>query len=353
MFSIVSSRYTLALQFVFMATNAVGILLGTVYNAQTPDLYPGNAHHSIGWIVTWVVSAQVLIGLVGKVAGRFEMHRRGASEEHHHFLRVPSQISDPRSGAHEHGHRLSDDSGQSAETRTESLRSNSVSTAYDEDGPSMPSPYKEFDDECPDLEAMPTSLQSPRLSSFASKLHTAVSLRAWKYIDLVYKIVDRIILPFGFIAFATGIITYARFFVRLRVVSQDNQVGSILLTNAQEGINVFGGLAHWIKGGVFFWLGLFNLGRWSGSFAELGWAWNARPKQANNKRRPSAEFVESALIFFYGSTNVFLEHLGRWGGEWSPQDLEHISITILFIGGGLVSRGVVTGKIKSRNEAHH
>jgi len=52
---------------------------------------------------------------------------------------------------------------------------------------------------------------------------------------------------------------------------------------------------------------------------------------------PSAEFVESFLIFFYGSTNVFLEHLGGWGGEWSSVDLEHISITIMFFGGGLVS----------------
>jgi hypothetical protein len=48
--------------------------------------------------------------------------------------------------------------------------------------------------------------------------------------------------------------------------------------------------------------------------------------------------VESALIFFYGSTNVFMEHLGHWGGKWHPQDFEHLSITILFMGGGLVSR---------------
>lgn len=67
-------------------------------------------------------------------------------------------------------------------------------------------------------------------------------------------------------------------------------------------------------------------------------AWNIRPKKAGQKWRPSAEFVESALIFFYGSTNIFLEHLGGWGGEWSATDLEHLSITVLFIGGGLVSR---------------
>ena len=47
--------------------------------------------------------------------------------------------------------------------------------------------------------------------------------------------------------------------------------------------------------------------------------------------------MESALIFTYGSTNVFLEHLGNAGKEFSHEDLEHLSITILFIGGGLVS----------------
>lgn len=66
-------------------------------------------------------------------------------------------------------------------------------------------------------------------------------------------------------------------------------------------------------------------------------AWNVKPKSSHNKWRPSAEFVESALIFTYGATNIFLEHLGNAGKEFRPQDLEHISITVLFIGGGLVS----------------
>jgi hypothetical protein len=100
-----------------------------------------------------------------------------------------------------------------------------------------------------------------------------------------------------------------------------------------------------------------TLGRWSGSFGELGWvsqisrtsfgelfadkelkAWNVRPKRSNKKWRPTAEFVEGFLIFLYGSTNIFLEHLGKDEPGFSPQDLEHMSITVLFIGGGVVSR---------------
>ena len=76
-----------------------------------------------------------------------------------------------------------------------------------------------------------------------------------------------------------------------------------------------------------------------GCFAEVGWAWNIKPPfgivSSRKARAPSAEFVESFVIFLYGSTNVFLEHLAAWGNAWAPQDLEHVSISIMFFGGGL------------------
>ena len=48
------------------------------------------------------------------------------------------------------------------------------------------------------------------------------------------------------------------------------------------------------------------------------------------------EGLECLLIFIYGITNVFLEHLSGWGGAWKARDLEHVAISLLFIGGGLV-----------------
>jgi hypothetical protein len=45
-----------------------------------------------------------------------------------------------------------------------------------------------------------------------------------------------------------------------------------------------------------------------GAFADFGWAWN-----------------------------VFMEHLAAWGDAWTAQDLEHVSISVMFFGGGLVS----------------
>lgn len=78
-----------------------------------------------------------------------------------------------------------------------------------------------------------------------------------------------------------------------------------------------------------------------GCFAEFGWAWNVRPSQSEvgwKASIPSAEFTESLVIFLYGCTNVFLEHLGGGGGAWNAGDLEHVSISVMFFGGGLVSQ---------------
>lgn len=108
---------------------------------------------------------------------------------------------------------------------------------------------------------------------------------------------------------------------------------------------MFNLLAHFIKGGVFFVLGLVSLARYSGAFRNKGWAWNHRfvtVKEANTSwlRWQSSglwtmEFVESSLILFYGCTNVFLEHLAGAGGVWTAKDLQHVSIAFIFIGCGL------------------
>ncbi|KAG7149277.1 putative membrane protein C3B8.06 like [Verticillium longisporum] len=228
MLSLARSRYTLASQSVFLAFNALGVLVGAIYNAATPDLYPNNAHHKAGWVFTWISLAQVCIGLFGRTTRYFRvrLHTREASSD----------------------------------------------TVYQ-------AVTSEF------IESVGDNCQHYGLQS-----------------------------------------AYGRLF---------------------EGRAIYGGMAHWIKGGVFFWLGIFTLGRWSGSFGELGWAWNARAGGSQDKWYPSAELVESALIFSYGATNVFLEHLSNTDKTWTPRDLEHVSITILFIGGGLL--GMLVESTRARD----
>ncbi|KAI1275030.1 hypothetical protein F5Y07DRAFT_400881 [Xylaria sp. FL0933] len=334
MLSIARSRYTLAAQFLFLLTNAIGVLVGIVYNANTPDLYPNNAHHKLGWLVTWIVGAQVLVGLVARVSGMMSKssHPGRGKEEEQSFIPISTEAMAEHQRMN-HGmlsspYRQSNDSGQGTERNTESLRSGSVSTVFGHESPIDLDRRRHYedDDEEEDLAFKPAEMHpSSGSKSLITKIAGKISDKAWKVIMLGYALVDRTILILGYITLCTGLITYARFF---------------------EGHEIFSGLAHWIKGGIFFWYGILTLGRWSGSFGELGWAWNVRPKQSSQKWRPSAEFVEGALIFTYGATNIFLEHLGSSDSKFSSQDLEHVSITVLFIGGGLLAMLIESTRIR-------
>ncbi|SPO05088.1 related to YTP1 [Cephalotrichum gorgonifer] len=285
----------------------------------------------MGWIATIIVGAHVFLHLLDRATGFAKKDVR--SRVAYRGLRSPmspriSTAGDRRMASGVPSpHRPSYDSGHGTDRLTESLRSSSISEGAEDIPFRVEEDGQSFDEE--DLLSQDEFLaRESRPSRWNFRLPGVVMgifRRGRKAFRLWYGIVDRVILLLGFATFCTGVATFARFF---------------------EGHAIFGGLAHWIKGGVFFWIGIFTLGRWSGSFGDLGWAWNIRPRSAGRKWKPSAEFVESALIFFYGSTNIFLEHLGGWGGDWSAQDLEHISITVLFIGGGLCGMLIESSKIR-------
>ncbi|KAH8887067.1 hypothetical protein GQ53DRAFT_657150 [Thozetella sp. PMI_491] len=329
MLSLARSRYTLVSQFVFAATNGVGVLLGVIYNKNTPDLYPNNSHYKLGWILTWVIGAQVLISLLNTVAGAFSNPngQQGQSHERQFFIPVSTEAMEEHDSRYPKTFRFSNDSGQGTEPNTESVRSQSMSSG----SASPPIPLRDADKEYvdeddDDIEAhVPALPRSGKMHRLAKMISAKISTKAWKVLLFAYNFIDRTILILGFIALCTGVIAYGRFF---------------------EGHQIFTGLAHWIKGGIFFWMGLLTLGRWAGSFGDLGWAWNIRPKQLGQKWAPSSEFVESALIFTYGITNIFLEHLGGSSSEWSAQDLEHLSITVLFIGGGLCGMLIESTRVR-------
>lgn len=228
MFSLARSRYTLPTQFAFLATNALGVLCSTIYNANTPDLYPNNAHHKLGWLVTWVLSAQALISLLGRVAGAFKKAQgkdvvRMDAAERRAFIPVTHAAMDEHHRFHI-GHysplcRHSNDSGQGTEPNTESLRSSSFSSNPDTLGsPTAEAEvHKEFaqDDDDDDVEAdLPAAPRGGAMRNFATKIGGKISSRAWNVLILGYNFVDRTSMILGFITLATGIIAMGRFFVR-------------------------------------------------------------------------------------------------------------------------------------------
>lgn len=218
MLSLARSRYTLLVQFGFLALNASGMLLGVIYNASTPDLYPNNAHHKLGWIVTSVVSAQVVIGLLARVAGMMKHAESGGrAEERQGFIPVSTEAMAEHEARFSGPYgRLSNDSGQGTEPRTESLRSHSLSSAADSPAISHKKYHVDDPDADDDLEAhVPMFSKSTKAHSVVANVASKISDRFWKVLLFAYNFVDRTILILGFIALCTGIIAYGRFFVRV------------------------------------------------------------------------------------------------------------------------------------------
>ncbi|KAF7713651.1 Uncharacterized protein PECH_001124 [Penicillium ucsense] len=328
MLSVARSRLALPSQLLFLLVNGFGLLLGIVYNSQTPDLYENNAHHKIGWIATWVFSAQAVLALIFTYAGRGESSTDKDAYEHAAFLPVATDDHEHTYPAHAtHGYRWSRDSGQGTEpgspTHNMSSSSSFNSPVECDDG------FEKPEAELP-VQPTPRSgwLHSTFVDRFLSnRVPGLVSNRVLRIFNGLYNVVDRIILPFGFVAIATGAVTYGG-------IMRDREI--------------FNGLAHFIKGGIFFWYGALTLGRYVGCWADLGWAWNTKPPASIvgwKAKVPTGEFTESFVIFLYGITNVFLEHLGG-NGQWSATDLEHVSISVMFFGGGLVGMLFESSRIR-------
>ena len=82
---------------------------------------------------------------------------------------------------------------------------------------------------------------------------------------------------------------------------------------------------YYVEGSIFWCYGLVTFARFLGSFSELGWAWTRAP----SGDYPSAEFVESFVIFFYGITNTWMERFGANPGDpFTTKQLQHISIAV-------------------------
>lgn len=221
MFSLARSRYTLPTQLLFLATNALGVLFSTVYNANTPDLYPNNAHHKLGWLVTWILSAQVVVGLLGRLAGAFSRKKSDDKDEQRQSL-IPvtraamAQFHD----SHQHSpiYRHSNDSGQGTEPNTESLRGSSSSfsvpaspTAEDQHHKELAA--EECDDEELEMEMLAAPAPDNALHNFAAKVGAMIPSPTWKVLTYGYNFVDRTSLILGFITLATAVVTLGRFFV--------------------------------------------------------------------------------------------------------------------------------------------
>ncbi|KAJ7086752.1 hypothetical protein C8R44DRAFT_820961 [Mycena epipterygia] len=119
--------------------------------------------------------------------------------------------------------------------------------------------------------------------------------------------------------------------------------GIVIYTGGCRQSYINGCLAHLIKGGIFWSYGLVTFARFLGWCSELGWSWNRAPSSGY----PTAEFVESFLIFLYGATNTWMERFGANPGDpYTTKQIQHIGIAVMFWFAGLVGMAVESKTIR-------
>lgn len=217
MLSVARSRFHLPAQLVFLIVNGVGVLVGVIYDHQTPDLYEGQKHGSIGWVSTWVASAWVILSLVRAYSGSNQKRRSSGQAVTHAAMAMFRRFQDSPSSD---GHRWSADSGQGTERNSESLfdqsRSPSIGSENQQLGHESPRHDQDDDDDADEEDFEKRSfLRRSTVDRFLSRKIGRFSgfKRTLQVTSIAKVVLDKMMLLFGFLCITTGAVVYGGVFV--------------------------------------------------------------------------------------------------------------------------------------------
>ncbi|KAJ6539208.1 cytoplasmic protein [Mycena capillaripes] len=308
----------------FYVSYILACAASSVYRKLTPDMYPNASHARHGYSVLVVALALTFIDTLGTIHRIFTFVR-GAK---HYTLKGFANALLGR-----------EDSAKEAEPEYIGLIGHEVDSVEDVKG--LRHSYDDPDSHrTPDFEHGNTEQwanhvrinstmsdgtlfgpTSPHSEETLHDLHLTPRISLLRRVGrAVFTATERALVVAGFGLFLTGIVIYT---------------GGC----RQKYIN--GCLAHLIKGGIFWTYGLISFARYLGWCSEYGWSWNRAPSSGY----PTAEFVESFLIFFYGATNTWMESANP-GDPYTTKQIQHIGIAVMFWFAGLVGMAIETKTIR-------
>lgn len=212
MLSVARSRLALPAQLFFSGFHSIGLLLGTVYGSKTPDLYENNAHNKLGWIVTWIVVAQCVIGLA-KLAVSSKKRQHVDAEEQTAFLPISTEALAQHHQAtySPDEYRYSRDSGHF--TASDASRSQSISSMQDHENEEQQK-FLEYQNTHADTDA---EYMEKRVNTttqrVASLIAAMMSLRTMRALNVVHNAIDCVSMPLGSAAIVSGAVVYGGVFV--------------------------------------------------------------------------------------------------------------------------------------------
>ncbi|KAK4520824.1 uncharacterized protein ATC70_006704 [Mucor velutinosus] len=305
MLGVAKSSLHVPIQILTVIFAMIGFFFGKLYGHSAPHLYQGNVHHSLGWALFALLITQVVGGLVRKISNAIKSHV--AESDRYETIGLVNHQG-------------------SSSSPTGSGRSNSVTSEYTLHN--NPDDMSFEDESMTDVETeVPLSYSLNEKLPLFKRITNAIL----PFVPSIVKRGFKIAADNRFTNTACRIFHQSLGRVFVLLVFTQTISGMVVYHGVCRNWEIFGCIAHLIKGGIFFWYGIVTFARYLGSFADKGWAWNYVPHGS----KFSFEMIECSLIFFYGITNTWMEHFGQ-DDAWTHKDLEHASLAFMFWWAGLL-----------------
>ena len=243
MLGVAQSSFHIPVQIAFVTMTTIGIVFAIMYNSATPDFYENNAHHKIGWVIVWMLVAQIASGMIRGVARYVNSNpssrAQNITNQAEDMFMLGDDEDEDNEGEikpHPDFRRNSSDSGN--DTGESTPRGGSTSS-----DPRVPYVVRRSSENTlvndrernfrsRDVNSGPRNAESKMENYIAKKLQnqgwlSRISGRGAFIAKIIHGVFGRPMFCLGFIQICTGIVT---------------------VTGIFKGDNVYNGLAHFIKG---------------------------------------------------------------------------------------------------------
>jgi hypothetical protein len=205
MLNIAKSNLRYPSHLVFLGLHSIGTIFGLAYNSRTPDLYPKASHNGLGWVLSALIFAHFIVGIVKNSIGRTS--DSGTKGERAPFITgAPGRMTREEESDMEAPNRPSRSSSSRAASPYPELSESSIES----DSETLFDVHLRYNSRFKHAYDEPLTWRRRWENVSGSNLLVRI-------LDLGFDIVDRALLILGFVAICTGIVTMAGIFVRMLI----------------------------------------------------------------------------------------------------------------------------------------
>lgn len=211
MISIARSKWTIPAQAMFLVANSIGLIVGSMYNQKTPDLYKNRSHQLTGWLVSVIALVWVIVPFLYTSSSQGSKSFSNSQAEPlltasaiaGHVSAQSTRLTSPAVWSDDSGHGTERDS---ASSHGDSRRS-STDLRHDRPRESQALYRSRIEYEETEVPRHPTRPSSLR-HVFPKGVKLFPSYRSIYVMRVLDTMIERSLVVWGFVAIVTGVVVF-------------------------------------------------------------------------------------------------------------------------------------------------